>query len=52
MRYNESVRDYNTYIRLFPNNFVAGLFGFAPREFFEAEPGAETAPEVNLELED
>ncbi|OQA21052.1 MAG: LemA family protein [Actinobacteria bacterium ADurb.Bin346] len=52
MRYNESVRDYNTYIRLFPNNFVAGLFGFSPKEFFEAQPGAETAPEVNLELED
>ena len=52
MRYNESVRDYNTYIRLFPNNFVAGLFGFSPKEFFEAQPGAETAPEVNLELKD
>ena len=51
MRYNESVRDYNTYIRLFPNNFVAGLFGFSPRDFFEAEPGAETAPSIDLSLE-
>ncbi|MBN1298381.1 MAG: LemA family protein [Actinobacteria bacterium] len=51
MRYNESVQDYNTYIRLFPNNFVAGLFGFTPREFFEAQPGAETAPEIDLSLE-
>ncbi|MBM3700342.1 MAG: LemA family protein [Actinobacteria bacterium] len=51
MRYNEAVQSYNTYIRLFPNNFVAGLFGFAPREFFQAQPGAETAPEIDLSLE-
>ncbi len=52
MRYNEAVQDYNRYIRLFPNNFVASLFGFTPKEFFEAEPGAETAPQIELELED
>jgi len=51
MRYNEAVQSYNTYIRLFPNNFVAGLFGFTPKEFFEAQPGAETAPEIDLSLE-
>lgn len=51
MRYNESVQDYNTYIRLFPQNFVAGLFGFTPKTFFEAEPGAETAPEIDLSLD-
>jgi LemA protein len=50
MRFNEAVQDYNTYIRLFPNNMVAGLFGFTPKEFFEALPGAETAPSVDLEL--
>lgn len=50
MRFNEAVQDYNTYIRLFPNNLVAGMFGFTPRDFFEALPGAETAPTVNLEL--
>ena len=42
MRYNESVRDYNTYIRLFPNNFVAALFGFSPKEFLKLSR-AETA---------
>lgn len=50
MRYNEAVQSYNTYIKLFPNNMVAGLFGFTPKEFFEAQPGAETAPSVNLDL--
>jgi len=51
MRYNEAVQDYNRYIRIFPENFVAGLFGFTPKEFFEAEPGAETAPSIDLEIE-
>src|SRR4030042_2820796 len=50
MRFNEAVQDYNTYIRLFPINMVASLFGFTPKEFFEALPGAETAPSVDLEL--
>jgi LemA protein len=50
MRYNEAVQAYNTYIRLFPNNWVAGLFGFTAKEFFEAQPGAETAPSIDLEL--
>jgi LemA protein len=52
MRYNESVQDFNRYIKLFPNNIVAGMFGFTPRDYFEAEPGAETAPSIDLELED
>jgi LemA protein len=52
MRYNESVKDYNTYIRLFPNNFVAGIFGFTQKEFFQAEQGAETSPDVNLDLDE
>ena len=52
MRYNEAVQDYNRYIRLFPNNFVAGMFGFTPKEYFEAEPGAETAPSIDLTLDE
>jgi LemA protein len=50
-RFNEVIRDYNTYIRLFPRNLLAPLFGFEEKEFFEALPGAEEAPEVDLELE-
>lgn len=46
MRYNDAVRDYNTRIRLFPASMVAGMFGFEKREFFEADVGAETAPDV------
>lgn len=50
-RYNETIRDYNTYIRMFPRNLLAPRFGFTEKEFFEAQPGAETTPEVDLELE-
>src|SRR4030042_3219303 len=50
-RFNDTIGDYNTYIKMFPRNIIAGWFGFEAREFFEAEEGAETAPGVDLELE-
>jgi len=50
-RFNDTIGDYNTYIKMFPRNIIAGRFGFEAREFFEAEEGAEIAPEVDLELE-
>ena len=46
--YNESVRLYNTQVRRFPANIFAGLFGFDRRTPFEAEAGAEEAPEVDF----
>lgn len=48
MRFNESVQLYNTYIRRFPNNMFAGMFGFEKRPMFEAEAGAEKAPTVEF----
>jgi len=50
-RFNETVRDYNTFIKMFPRNMIAGWFGFEAREFFEAEEGAEVAPELDLEVD-
>ena len=49
-RYNEAVTEYNSYIRKFPNNFVTGMYGFDRMPAFEAEAGAETAPEVEFEF--
>ncbi|MDT0651609.1 LemA family protein [Autumnicola edwardsiae] len=49
-RYNESVQEYNTYIRKFPNNIFAGMFGFERKPAFEAEAGAENAPDVEFEF--
>ena len=50
-RFNEAVKDYNVYIKLFPKNIIAGWFGFEEKEFFEAQEGADVAPELDLELD-
>ena len=47
-RYNEAVRVYNTRIRRFPTNILAGLFGFERATPFEAVEGSETAPVVTF----
>lgn len=49
-RYNQAVTDYNTYIRIFPNNLFAGLFGFEKMERFQADAGAEDAPDVEFDF--
>lgn len=47
-KFNEMAQDYNTYIRSFPKNIWANLFGFEKKTYFEAEQGAEKAPKVNF----
>lgn len=47
-RFNEAAQGYNTAIRLFPASVVAGMSGFSARTYFEAETGAEQAPEVSF----
>ncbi len=49
-RYNESVTEYNRYIRQFPNNVIVGMYGFDRMPVYEADAGAETAPEVEFEF--
>ena len=46
--FNEAVQSYNTRIKRFPTNLFAGMFGFTARPYFEAAPGAETAPRVDF----
>ena len=46
--YNEAVRDYNAYIRQFPQAITAKVIGAKPRTYYEAAPGAETAPTVDF----
>jgi LemA protein len=46
--YNTAVGEYNAFIRRFPYNLTARIFGQGAREYFEAEPGAEEAPEVKF----
>lgn len=47
-KYNETARNFNVYIRMFPRNLLAGMFGFEPSPYFEAQPGSENAPEVQF----
>lgn len=47
-KYNTAVQSYNTLVRSFPKNIVAGIFGFDKMTKFEAEAGAQKAPEVKF----
>jgi LemA protein len=42
------VQTYNTAVKSFPMNMLAGMFGFAPKAYFEAKEGAEEAPKVSF----
>jgi LemA protein len=47
-RFNEVVQPYNVYIKKFPNNMLAGWYGFSPKGYFEAAKGSENAPTVDF----
>lgn len=47
-KFNTAVQDYNMAVRQVPNNIFAGMFGFRVKEGFQADPGADRAPEVKF----
>jgi LemA protein len=47
-KFNEIVQDYNSYVRKIPQVIYAGWFGFEKKGYFEADKGAEKAPEVKF----
>lgn len=47
--YNESVRSYNTTVQMFPTSLIAGMNGFYPVPYFEADEGATEVPEVSFD---
>ena len=47
-RFNEAAQGFNTMIRQFPKNIIAGMFGFEKKAYFEAEEAAAKAPEVQF----
>jgi LemA protein len=47
-RYNDSVREYNTYVKRFPQFLTARMLGFTPEAYFEAPKEAQKAPEVKF----
>ncbi|MCS6822648.1 MAG: LemA family protein [Cytophagaceae bacterium] len=46
--FNQAVQDYNTYIKKFPNNMVAGLFGFKQKGYFEVSESEQKNPEIKF----
>jgi LemA protein len=49
-RFNEKVKEYNSHIKIFPNNLFAGMFGFKEKAFFEAVAGAEKPVDVEFDF--
>jgi LemA protein len=46
--FNEAVKDYNAYIKSFPNVLFSSMFGFQKKAYFEADKGSEKAPKVKF----
>ncbi len=46
--YNDAVNSYNTAIKKFPTNILAGMFGFDKKEYFETSEGKDEVPEVSF----
>jgi LemA protein len=46
--FNDAVNTYNTKVRSFPTNIIAGFAGLHPKAGFQADAGAEKAPQVNF----
>ncbi|VAW30054.1 LemA family protein [hydrothermal vent metagenome] len=47
-RFNLETQAYNVYIKLFPGNILANIFGFTEKPYFKAEKGAEKVPKVKF----
>lgn len=47
-KFNDVARDYNTRIKRFPGNLLAGMFGFSEKGYFEAQEGTENAPDISF----
>lgn len=48
MRFNEAARDYNVYIRAFPQSIISGMRGFHEKAYFQADSTAKVAPKVEF----
>lgn len=48
--YNKAVEGYNLKVKRFPNNLMAGIFGFHEKAFYKADPGSDKAPDVNFNI--
>jgi len=47
-KFNLAVEEYNAYIKEFPERMLAGMYGFTPKAYFEADDAASKAPTVKF----
>ena len=47
--YNEAANSYNVSVKKFPKNIIAGIFGFSEVDYFEAQDGTESVPQVSFD---
>jgi len=48
--YNTAVESYNLKVKKFPNNLMAGIFGFKEKAYYKSDPGSDKAPDVNFNI--
>jgi len=48
-KFNEVARTFNTKIKQFPGNMLAGMFGFSEKGYFKAQEGTENAPDISFQ---
>ena len=51
MRFNEAVQGYNTTVKQAPTVFLARVFGFQPKPYFQSTAGAEAPPKVQFDFD-
>lgn len=47
--YNDAAKEYNVAVKKFPKNIIAGMFGFSQVDYFEAQAGTGSAPQVSFD---
>lgn len=47
-KFNDLARAFNSKLKMFPNNLLAGLFGFSEKGYFKAQEGTDVAPDINF----
>ena len=48
--YNASVESYNLKVKRFPNNLIAGMFGYKEKAFYKSDPGSEKNPDIKFDI--
>ena len=48
--YNKAVESYNLRVKRFPNNMLAGMFGYKEKAFYKADPGTDKNPDIKFDI--